>query len=110
MLRFYIEQGEKIKAAFNAKFLVDNKTYQGEKSPRKTTQTALALALDMGLCPDVCQGKRRAKPGRGHPRERRPLDHRRHRNAEPPFGMCDNGHEEVAYQLATQTTFPSWGK
>ena len=108
--RFYADQGERIKAAFNARFLVDHRIYQGEKNFARPTQTAMAMALDFGLCPesakgnvvdslvdDIAKNEGHLMTGVCGTRSLLPA-------------LCDNGQEELAYQLATQTSFPSWGK
>jgi alpha-L-rhamnosidase len=107
---YYATQSELIRAAFNAKFLSENRTYVGAKPNDQPTQTALAMALDLGLCPAEARGNV-VKSLVGNIRE-----NDTHlttgvcgtRSLLP--ALCDNGEEELAYALATQTTFPSWGK
>ena len=107
---YYAAQGELIKTAFNGKFLLQDKTYVGEDRYNKPVQTALTLALDMGLCPESARENV----------VRSLIDNIRSNDMHLTTGvcgtrsllpaLCDNGQEEIAYKLATQTTFPSWGK
>ena len=108
--QYYAAQAERIKTAFNAKFLFENKTYRGEDNFNRPTQTAMAMALDLGLCPEA------AREGVVQTL----LADIRQNEGHLTTGvcgtkcllsaLCENGKEEVAYGLATQTTYPSWGK
>ena len=108
--QFYAAQGDRIKAAFNAKFLFENRTYQGEKNYAKPTQTALDMALDMGLCPESARSNvvqslvADIQENEGH------LTTGVCGTRSLLSALCENGQEEVAYGLATQRTYPSWGK
>ena len=110
----YADLAQKIQASFNAKFLVDGAYRDGkpvEKQPKGiSTQTGNSLGLGLGICPP----------------EARPLvaqtlvDQIAQNNGYLSTGglgvkcllgtLCENGREEVAYQLATNTGYPSWGK
>ena len=108
--QFYAAQGDLIKAAFNAKFLFENRTYQGEKNFARPTQTAMAMALDMGLCPDSA----RANVVQSLVEDIRQNDVHLTTGVcgtrSLLSALCENGQEEIAYGLATQTSYPSWGK
>ena len=108
--QFYAAQGNLIKAAFNAKFLFENRTYQGEKNFARPTQTGMAMALDMGLCPEAALANvvqslvADIRSNDGH------LTTGVCGTRSLLSVLCENGQEEIAYKLATQTTYPSWGK
>ena len=110
----YADLAQKIQASFNAKFLIDN-AYRDARPVSKqpkgiSTQTGNSLGLGLGICPP----------------EARPLvtqtlvDQIAQNNGYLSTGglgvkcllgtLCDNGREDVAYQLATNTGYPSWGK
>ena len=111
---YYADLAQKIQASFNAKFLVDGAYRDGrpvDRQPRGiTTQTGNSLGLGLGICPP----------------EARPLvtqtlvDQITQNNGHHATGglgvkcllgaLCENGREDVAYQLATDTGYPSWGK
>ena len=111
---YYADLAQKIQASFNAKFLVDGAYRDGkpvDKQPKGiTTQTGNSLGLGLGICPP----------------EARPLvtqtlvDQIAQNNGYLSTGglgvkcllgaLCENGREDVAYQLATNTGYPSWGK
>jgi len=110
----YADLARKIQASFNGKFLVDGAYRDGkpvDKQPKGiTTQTGNSLGLGLGICPP----------------EARPLvtqtlvDQITQNNGHHATGglgvkcllgaLCENGREDVAYQLATDTGYPSWGK
>jgi len=94
---------DNIKAAFNNSFLHGNAYYGSGQ------QTQQALALAFGLCPDVARVavlKRLVKDI---------VD----RDTLMTVGilgtyalfdaLCDNGRSDIAFSLASQTGFPSWG-
>lgn len=99
----YAQRADQIKSAFNREFF-DAKT--GDYG----TQTANAMALGLGLAPE------NERSGvSGHLRN----DVVYHHNTHPTTGfigikfllpaLTDNGNNDVAYDLATQNSYPSWG-
>ena len=106
--KLYTTESKRIKDAFNARFLVENRTYQGEK--KETTQTALAMALDMGLCPEAARANVVKSLAENIRQNDLHLTTGVCGTRSLLSALCDNGEKEIAFALATQTTFPSWGK
>ena len=111
----YADLAKKVQDSFNSKFLVDQAAYRDgkpvDKQPKGiSTQTGNSLALGLGICPPE------AKPLVAQTL----VDQIAQNNGYLSTGglgvkcllgvLCENGHEEVAYQLATNTGYPSWGK
>lgn len=106
----YADLANRIKTAFNQKYLVNNAAYRDVNSNRATTQTGNALALGFDVCPPDDRGRVTQTlvdliaENDGH-LSTGAMGTKCLLNA-----LCENGREDVAYQLATQTTYPSWGK
>jgi alpha-L-rhamnosidase len=108
----YDELAETVGEAFNDTFFEpDDNVYRepAANPPHEYRQTPSLLALDMGLVPD---GHRRAVL-------RNLIADIRERGTHLNTGavgtklllplLTDTGHGELAYDLATQTSYPSWG-
>lgn len=102
--KLYVALAEKIKAAFNAKYLDRQTGLYG-----KGMQTELSLPLYWGLTPDDMKAKvaenlaNRVKEDNYH------LNVGLLGTKSILSALSDNGYPEVAYKIAAQETFPSWG-
>jgi alpha-L-rhamnosidase len=99
----YARLADRIAAAFNERFLSPEGVYLGD------TQTAYAMALGMDLVPP----ERRAQVG---DRLAKAVQRRGNALGTGFIGtkfllpaLSDTGHDDVAYQLLTNTRYPSWG-
>ena len=94
---------EKIKTAFNAAYVADDGKLKGD------TQTAYLLALHFGLLPAELRA----------PATQHLADNIKVKNDHLSTGfigvgylcptLSDNGHNDLAYKLLLNETFPSWG-
>lgn len=106
----YSDLASKIKLAFNQKYLVNKEAYLDAEFKKSTTQTGNALALGSEICPQEVRLKVTKTlsdliaENAGH------LSTGVLGTKFLLSALCENGREDVAYQLATKTTFPSWGK
>lgn len=101
----FIQAADRIKAAFNAKFL-DEETGAYDKG----SQTSSILPLAFGLTPDSQRQRVFENLVRNI------CDETDHHLSVGQMGckwlmrtLTDNGRPDLAYKLATQTTYPSWG-
>lgn len=93
----------KSRAAFNARFLDADGRYLGD------TQTAYAMALGMGLVPTDRQAQVARRLAEAIQRRQGHLATGFIGTAFLLPALSDSGHNEVAYQLLQNTTYPSWG-
>jgi alpha-L-rhamnosidase len=95
----------RIKVAFNRRYYQVGPGYYDNG-----TQTACVLPLAFGLVPDEYKGKVFA-----HLVEKITVESGNHLGTGLIGGhylmrvLCDNGRPDLAYTIATQTTYPSWG-
>jgi len=106
--RFYFAQADAIQKAFNARYLRDNQSYVDSRS--NSSQTALAIALDHGLCPPSARTQVTQRLVEAIRRNGGHLNTGVAGTKSLLAALCENGEEETAFALATRTTYPSWGK
>ena len=96
---------EKIKVAFNKRYYNSEQGYYDNG-----TQTSCILPLAFGMVPDECKAKLFA-----HLVEKITVESGNHLGTGLIGGhylmrvLSDNGRPDLAYTIATQTTYPSWG-
>jgi alpha-L-rhamnosidase len=99
----YTALAAKIKAAFNTKFLKPNGIYGGGM------QTELCMPLFWGLVPDEAMAKvaanlaKKVEAGNNH------LDVGLLGTKAILNALSENGYADLAYKVAAQETYPSWG-
>ena len=108
--RFYLAQADAIQNAFNAKFLRADQSYAGSKPNAEPSQTTLAIALDLGLCPPAAQSNVTQRLVESIRNSGNCLKTGVAGTKSLLAALCENGEEETAFALATQTNYPSWGK
>jgi alpha-L-rhamnosidase len=94
----------KIKAAFNAKYLNLQTGMYGSG-----LQTELSVPLQWGLVPDGMKGKVAAHLAKRVEQDSLHLDVGLLGTKAILNALSENGYANIAYQLAAQETFPSWG-
>ncbi|HVW94648.1 MAG TPA: family 78 glycoside hydrolase catalytic domain [Mucilaginibacter sp.] len=94
----------KIKTAFNAKYLNDATGIYD-----KGYQTELSVPLYWGLVPDALKGKVAAQLAERVKKDNNHLDVGILGAKAILSALSDNGYADVAYAIASQETFPSWG-
>ncbi len=100
----YIALASKIKKAFNDKYL-------NEKigSYNKGLQTELAVPLYWGMVPDAYKAKIAARLAERVKADNFHLDVGILGGKAILGALSDNGYPDVAYKIASQETYPSWG-
>jgi hypothetical protein len=99
----YAQLADKIKVAFNHHFLKDNSYYGSGQ------QTQQALALSFGLCPDSLRNAVTTCLVNDII-ERDTLITIGILGAYAIFdALCENGRPDIAFSIANQTSYPSWG-
>ena len=100
----YRALAEKIKNAFNAKYL-NRETGMYDKG----YQTELSVPLFWGLVPDDMKGRVAANLAQRVKDDNDHLDVGLLGTKAILSALSDNGYPDVAYTLAAQNTYPSWG-
>ncbi len=100
----YNALADKIKSAFNAKYLNTSTAIYGGG-----LQTELAVPLFWGLVPENLKQKVADNLAKKVIADGSQLDVGLLGTKAILQALSDNGHENLAYQLATRETFPSWG-
>ncbi len=94
----------KIKEAFNAKFFDS-----GKAQYRSGLQTEMSVPLHFGLVPDGMAGKVAANLARSVAVNGYKLDVGLLGTKSILNALSENGYADVAYKIAAQETYPSWG-
>ncbi|MGC1385217.1 MAG: alpha-L-rhamnosidase C-terminal domain-containing protein, partial [Candidatus Acidiferrales bacterium] len=97
------ELSSQIKTAFNKAFVQPDGRIQGD------TQSAYALALDFDLLPEALRPKAVEHLLEGIQRYNGHASTGIHGTRSLLLELSATGHNDVAYSLVTQHTFPSWG-
>jgi alpha-L-rhamnosidase len=100
----YTALAAKIKNAFNAKYL-----NQQTGNYNKGLQTELAVPLYWGLVPDAYKSKIAARLAERVTADNFHLDVGILGGKAILGALSDNGYADVAYKIASQETYPSWG-
>ena len=100
----YAELAEKIKNAINAKYLNTATGLYGSG-----LQTELSVPLFWGLVPDELKGKVAANLARRVALDSFHIDVGLLGTKAILNALSENGYADVAYKVASQETFPSWG-
>jgi alpha-L-rhamnosidase len=100
----YQALADKIKAVFNAKYFNKETGIYGTG-----LQTELSVALQWGLVPDAFKSKVAANLARRVERDNYHLDVGLLGTKAILNALSEHGYADVAYKLAAQETFPSWG-
>ncbi|MDR6567353.1 alpha-L-rhamnosidase [Chitinophaga ginsengisegetis] len=101
---YYSALAEKIKTAFNAKYLNKETGIYGEG-----VQTEQSVALYWGLVPDAMKSKVAANLAKRVAADNFHLDVGLLGTKSILNALSENGYADVAWKLAAQRTFPSWG-
>lgn len=101
--RRYADLFTQIKAAFNKAFVQPDGRIEGD------TQSAYALALDFDLLPESLRPKAVEHLVEGVQRYNGHASTGIHGTRSLMLELSSTGHNDAAYSLATQHTFPSWG-
>jgi alpha-L-rhamnosidase len=101
--RRYAELFTQIKAAFNKAFVQPDGRIEGD------TQSAYALALDFGLLPESLRLKAADHLTEGLQRYNGHASTGIHGTRSLMLELSSTGHNDTAYSLITQHSFPSWG-
>lgn len=101
---FYSVLAQKIKAAINAKYLNSEKGIYGHG-----LQTELSVPLFWGLVPEELKSKVAANLARRVEADNFHLDVGLLGTKAILNALSENGYADVAYKLAAQESFPSWG-
>ena len=100
----YAQLAEKIKKAFNEKYLnKDTGVYAGG------TQTELSVPLFWGLVPDTMKAKVAENLEKRVVADKFHLDVGLLGQKAILNALSENGYADVAYRIASQETYPSWG-
>jgi alpha-L-rhamnosidase len=102
--RKYSALAEKIKAAFNRRFLDKTKAIYGSG-----VQTELSVPLFWGLVPDEFKTRVADNLAKRVQADSSRLDVGLLGTKAILSALSDNGHADLAYKLAAQETYPSWG-
>ncbi len=100
----YSALAKKIKEAINAKYLISETGIYGEG-----TQTELSFALKWGLVPDELKTKLAENLAKRVLADGSHIDVGLLGSKTILNALSENGYADLAYKLATQETFPSWG-
>jgi alpha-L-rhamnosidase len=100
---YYLALAEKIKTAFNLQYLRENGNYD------KGFQTELSFALYYHLVPENLRAKTAALLAKAVTDGGVHLDVGLLGSKTILSALSDNGYGDLAYQLATLKTYPSWG-
>ena len=100
----YQALADKIKTAFNAKYLHADTGIYGDG-----VQTEQSAALYWGLVPDAMKSKVAAQLAQRVANDHFHLDVGLLGTKSILNALSENGYADVAYKLAAQRTFPSWG-
>lgn len=100
----YAALAQKIRAAINAKYLNRNTNLYGSG-----VQTELSVPLYWGVVPDELRAKVAANLARRVAADNYHLDVGLLGTKAILGALSDNGQADVAYRLAAQETYPSWG-
>ncbi len=100
----YSALAKKIKEAINAKYLISETGIYGEG-----TQTELSFALKWGLVPDELKTKVAENLAKRVLADGSHIDVGLLGSKTILNALSENGYADLAYKLATQKTFPSWG-
>jgi alpha-L-rhamnosidase len=100
----YAALAEKIKTAFNNKYLnTETGIYV------KGTQTDLSMPLFWGMVPENLKAKVAANLAQRVEKDNKHLDVGEFGSKTILNALSDYGYADLAYEMATQKTFPSWG-
>ena len=100
----YLALAEKIKAAINEKYLDYETGIYGSG-----LQTELSVALHWGLVPDELRSKVADNLARRVEQDDKHIDVGLLGTKTILNALSDNGYAQLAYEVASQETFPSWG-
>ncbi|MES1225417.1 MAG: alpha-L-rhamnosidase C-terminal domain-containing protein, partial [Bacteroidota bacterium] len=100
----YMKLAEKIKSAFNEKFLDRTRFIYGSG-----LQTELSVPLYWGLVPEEYKSKVAASLADRVVKDSTQLDVGLLGTKAILNALSDNGYADLAYQLASRRTYPSWG-
>ena len=100
----YSALAEKIKSAINEKYLDKKKGIYIDGN-----QTELSVALHAGIVPDELKAIVAANLAQKVEKDGRHLDVGLLGSKAILHALSENGHADVAYALASQDTYPSWG-
>lgn len=100
----YKALAEKIKTAFNAKYLNKQTAIYGEG-----VQTAMSVPLYWGLVPEDLKARVAANLAKRVEADNFHLDVGLLGTKAILSALSDNGYANAAYKIASQETFPSWG-
>lgn len=100
----YKALADKIKTAFNAKYLNRQTAIYGEG-----IQTAMSVPLYWGLVPEDMKAKVAANLAKKVEADNFHLDVGLLGTKAILSALSDNGYADAAYKIASQETFPSWG-
>lgn len=100
----YSALAEKIKAAINRKYLDYETGIYGSG-----LQTELSVALHWGLVPDELRGKVADNLARRVEQDDKHIDVGLLGTKTILNALSENGYAQLAYEVASQETFPSWG-
>ena len=101
---FYTKLSEKIKMAFNSKFLNASNGIYGSGY-----QTELAVPLHLGLVPQESIGKVASNLAKKVESDGNHIDVGLLGTKSILNALSENGFADLAYKLASQETYPSWG-
>ncbi|GHU61623.1 alpha-rhamnosidase [Bacteroidia bacterium] len=100
----YSAQAEKVRAAINQKYLNTETGIYGTGN-----QTELSLALHWGIVPDELRAKVAASLAKRVEADGKHLDVGLLGTKAILHALSENGYADLAYTLASQDTYPSWG-
>lgn len=100
----YAHLAEKIKNALNSKFLNRETGIYGSG-----LQTELSAALHWGIVPDEVRGRVAANLARRVEADNKHIDVGLLGTKTILNALSENGYPQLAYEMASQETFPSWG-
>ncbi len=101
---YYLKLSEKIKNAINQKYL-----NQDAGIYATGTQTELSVPLQWGIVPEKLKAKVAANLAKRVVADKLHLDVGVLGAKAILNALSENGHGDIAYQLASQDTYPSWG-
>ena len=100
----YARLSEKIKAAFNAKYLDTTTGIYGSG-----LQTELSVPLQWGLVPELLKSKVAANLAKRVEADNNHIDVGLLGTKAILNALSENGYSDLAYKVASQESFPSWG-
>jgi alpha-L-rhamnosidase len=100
----YASLAEKIQIKFNRKYLNTETGIYGEG-----TQTELSMSLFWGIVPENLKDKVAANLAERVEKDNKHLDVGEFGSKAILNALSDNGYADLAYEMAAQKTYPSWG-